>query len=448
MGNAVINRLFLFFITVLILLAGRITSGLLLIIALFLLFFKIVILPVISYLLKGKDKQNLYVKPSNELFYALSLIILYLLFYQKPIYLITGWGIMGFGNFFTETIFSSGNRFFSHYPKVKRILTVLTFSVAGVIGTGFLLTFIHPRIFLDQPLIFWWIVIIPAAIIAGQFREIEGLIHPYFITGIVAGLTTWLTAEVILHGSLYLPVNIWTGGGIVVIFVVLSYLSGKIDLKGSIAGGLIALGLFLGGGWGSLGLLFIFFVAGTFVSSWKKEEKKALKLEQENEGKRSINNALSNGGIAGLLGFLAWIFPQYETVFLPMLAASLAAAASDTFSSELGNVYGKTYRNILTFSKDERGKDGVISLEGSLLGLLGSGIIALIYGLWFGQYAQAIVIFAAGYGGNLMDSFLGATLQKHGYMNNDTVNVGCTLFAALWLLAVSFWPLAFGIFSG
>ncbi|MCB0840637.1 MAG: DUF92 domain-containing protein, partial [Bacteroidetes bacterium] len=142
------------------------------------------------------------------------------------------------------------------------------------------------------------------------------------------------------------------------------------------------------------------------------------------------------------------IFPQHETVFLPMLAASLAAAASDTFSSELGNVYGKTYRNILTFSKDERGKDGVISLEGSLLGLLGSGIIALIYGLWFGLYAQAIVIFVAGYSGNLMDSLLGATLQKHGYMNNDTVNVGCTLFAALWLLAVSFWPLAFGIFSG
>lgn len=174
--------------------------------------------------------------------------------------------------------------------------------------------------------------------------------------------------------------------------------------------------------------LFAFFVMGSAASHWRVADKEARGLAQENQGRRSVRHALSNGGAAAFAGLMAW--GTADPSWAPAIAAALASASADTLSSELGNVYGRRYLNIITFRPDERGRDGVISLEGTLFGVLGAAVIAVMYGAGAGDWRMAAWVLFAGVLGNAIDSVLGATLQRRGYMSNDTVNFANTAFAA------------------
>jgi uncharacterized protein (TIGR00297 family) len=146
---------------------------------------------------------------------------------------------------------------------------------------------------------------------------------------------------------------------------------------------------------------------------------------------------VANAGVAALLGLLTIFFPEHRSLFCVMMAASLSSATADTLSSELGNVYGRRYYNIVNFRKDERGLDGVVSMEGTLFGIAGSVVIALIYALGFTWSVNVLVIIIiAGTIGNILDSVLGATLQRKHFVNNDAVNFFNTAVAALIA-----WPL-------
>ncbi len=179
----------------------------------------------------------------------------------------------------------------------------------------------------------------------------------------------------------------------------------------------------------------LFFIGGTLATSWKINFKQNLGLAEVNKGRRTAGQAFANAGIPAIFGLLAWMVPAHATLFQMMLAAGFAAATSDTLSSELGNVYGRRFYNILTWQKDTRGLNGVISLEGTAFGVLGSALISIVYGLGLGGHSAVLAVLFAGIIGNLFDSVLGATLERRGYLSNNAVNLLNTLVAALvaWL---------------
>lgn len=189
--------------------------------------------------------------------------------------------------------------------------------------------------------------------------------------------------------------------------------------------------LFLGGGWNGFSILVIFFLLGTMATQWKYQRKVSMGLAQSDRGKRGIMHVISNGGVAGTCGLLGWLIPEISFMAQGMAAASLAAALSDTVSSELGNVYGSRFYNILGFQSGSRGSDGVISPEGTLFGLLGSAIIAFQYGLLIDPSLSVLWVFIAGISGNLLDSILGASAQRKGLVNNHEVNILNTLFGGV-----------------
>ena len=193
----------------------------------------------------------------------------------------------------------------------------------------------------------------------------------------------------------------------------------KLTVTGAVTGGIIGWAVYAGGGFTGLGMLAAFFLLGTAATS------------DPRESTRHGGQVIANGGVAALTGGLILLVPSEKEYLLVMMAGSLSAATADTLSSELGTKFGRRFINILTWREDQKGLDGVISLEGLMIGITGSTILAVLYMAtrgWNSYSFFAIII--AGTVGNLTDSILGAALERRGYLSNDAVNFLGTLAAA------------------
>lgn len=222
----------------------------------------------------------------------------------------------------------------------------------------------------------------------------------------------------------------WMGALVAVLLGALSRLTGKINTSGAVAGTGITFLLYVGSGWLGVVALTAFFAAGTAVSAYRKRDKARLGLAEARNGQRTHVNALANGGVAAALGALAWAWPAHQPLLELALVASLASATSDTFSSELGNVWGRRYWDVRTGKRGQRGQDGVISMEGLAAGVLGAALIAGMYAAFRGEIALSLIVGASGMAGNLFDSLLGATWQRKARLNNHGVNAVSTVWAA------------------
>jgi len=215
------------------------------------------------------------------------------------------------------------------------------------------------------------------------------------------------------------------------IAVIISIATQKLTVAGAMTGGVVALMIFSGAGYTGLGMLAAFFILGTIATAWGKKEKLQFKVKEDQPGKRNAGQVLANGGVAAIVGLLIYFVPVKTELLRLMVAGSLASAMADTLSSELGMIYGKRFYNIISLKRDTRGLDGVISLEGTLIGVVGSVIIAIIYALGFGWDNKILIVIIAGTIGNLADSVLGALWERRHYLGNDAVNFLNTFIAAI-----------------
>ena len=174
----------------------------------------------------------------------------------------------------------------------------------------------------------------------------------------------------------------------------------------------LGVGLATGYGLGWRGLLLLL---GFFVSSSLLSKKTS----------RNHRQVLANGGIAALSALLgSWL----------AFAGSLAAATADTWATEIGQFSPTPPRLITNGTRVPAGTDGGMTLLGTVGGIAGAGLIA---GLAVGPgpggsgLGLAMRVAVAGIIGMLLDSLLGATVQrKVRWVDNDAVNLAATLTGA------------------
>jgi uncharacterized protein (TIGR00297 family) len=188
------------------------------------------------------------------------------------------------------------------------------------------------------------------------------------------------------------------------------------------------------------------------------------KLQQvfEKGSTRDAGQVLANGGVAGLLVLVHVLVPGPH-IYLAYLA-TLAAAAADTWGTEIGVMSRGAVISLRTLKGVEPGTSGGVSLAGTTGALCGALSIALSGLAWVDhQVLSLIIVVISGLFGMVVDSLIGATIQatyrcpicggttertmhcSHAtellsgrrWVNNDAVNLLCCLAGALVCIALT-----------
>jgi uncharacterized protein (TIGR00297 family) len=202
-----------------------------------------------------------------------------------------------------------------------------------------------------------------------------------------------------------------------------------------IAGAAACFLLFAGAGPSGFAVLASLFLLTWISTQFGYRHKQALGVAERVDG-RNAWQVLANLAVSALgslafaaTGNRAWMFAS---------VAALAEAATDTVASEIGQTRGHTAVLITSWKPVAVGTDGGITIAGTLAGTAAGVLIATAAaGSGIVPRAQLWIPAAAGFVGMLVDSFLGATLQRRGTMNNEAVNFFGTVVAAALAYAIS-----------
>jgi uncharacterized protein (TIGR00297 family) len=177
----------------------------------------------------------------------------------------------------------------------------------------------------------------------------------------------------------------------------------------------------------ALSALIALFVLTFAATRYGRKKKEARGLAEARSGRRA-SQVVANLGVAALCASVGW--------YGGCLAA-LAEATADTVSSEVGQAIGGPTWLITKFRRVPAGRDGGVSVGGTLAGAVGAGLVVLMGLPGLVRWRDGVVVFVCACAGLGFDSVLGATLEERGWVGNDLVNFCSTLFAAglawLWL---------------
>jgi uncharacterized protein (TIGR00297 family) len=242
-----------------------------------------------------------------------------------------------------------------------------------------------------------------------------------------------------LHSNLpYLGRRMMLAAAINLMLAILALGLKMVTPSGAVAGFLLGVAVYLGYGYKSFLLMFAFFFIGSVCTRLGYARKAARGLAEKRGGARSWREALANS-VAGAFFSILVITTHHEGAFLIALIATFAEAAGDTVSSEIGQWISTRAYLITTFRPVPAGENGGVSLAGSVAGITASAVIvALGYALGLCGKGGAAIALSGAVAGNLLDSILGATIERRGLVTNGIVNFAGTSFAGALALSMAF----------
>jgi uncharacterized protein (TIGR00297 family) len=247
------------------------------------------------------------------------------------------------------------------------------------------------------------------------------------------------------------------GLGAGVVFAAMTWRMQWLSRSGALAGGLLAASLIGLGGAAWAVPAFAFFVLSSGLSRVGPRQKRRAAARSEKGAVRDAGQVYANGALGWTLLIVHATVVEDPLLYWGFLGA-FAAAAADTWATELGTLARGRPRLITTGRVVETGTSGAVSGWGTLASAAGAASVAIsAWAVAPGAFAAAGSIAGigfvtgAGIGGALADSLVGATLQAQyagltggrserpsgrlvqGYrwLTNDRVNIICTLTGAL-----------------
>lgn len=190
-----------------------------------------------------------------------------------------------------------------------------------------------------------------------------------------------------------------------------SYKFKFLSVSGTISVFFMAIVIFAFGGWKWTLPMVTFFITSSLITKYNRIKTGGLEISEKNE-KRDFAQVIANGGFASVLILINY-FGASELIFVGFVS-SIAAACADTWETEIGTfIKGKTY-NISNFKKIQPGISGGISLAGTIAGIFGTFTIAIssLYWVTKNYILFIFAIVAAGFVGSLIDSFIGAVIER------------------------------------
>ena len=181
-----------------------------------------------------------------------------------------------------------------------------------------------------------------------------------------------------------------------------AYWRRALTLDGAVAAGMVGGIVYARGGLAAAPSLLAFFGSSSALSRLAERRKASSPLAQAKGARRDAWQVLANGGGAALCFGLG---------LRQAGLGALAAAAADTWGTEVGMLATRQPRLITTLAAVPAGSSGGITPEGLAAGLGGALLVGLAYRLLGGGRRAPLVAAVAGAGGSLVDSLLGATVQ-------------------------------------
>ena len=263
----------------------------------------------------------------------------------------------------------------------------------------------------------------------------------YSLAGLHHLLHTDLTSFNLTGVDLTSLADRWAIGGLLTLFfTALARWVRGVTNAGALAGAVSCFVLYVGTGPGAFAALITVFGLAWITTRLGYRRKQKLGIAERREG-RNASQVFANLGVAtvcaAIYAFGHSKFVHNEIVLLLAISAALSEAAADTVASEVGQAFGEKARLITNWKSVPAGTNGAVSLTGTLAGIAAAGIVSsvcLVGGLlprrWLAVSVGAAIL------GMVVDSFLGAWLERRGLLNNDAVNFLSTLVAAVassWL---------------
>ncbi|HUN87559.1 MAG TPA: DUF92 domain-containing protein [Terriglobales bacterium] len=218
-----------------------------------------------------------------------------------------------------------------------------------------------------------------------------------------------------------------------VAFGVVAWLLRGVTTAGALAGTLCAFLIYFGLGSGGFATLVAVFTLTWLCTRFGVGKKQQLGLAQDRKG-RSAGQVLANVAAASVFAALS----TRNGIFAIAAVAAMAEAAGDTTQSEIGEIASSRAWLITTFRKVPPGTDGGITLPGTLAGAAGASIVASVaYATTILPWQLGLIAAFAGFLGTIVDSLLGATLERRGVLNNNGVNFLSTIAAGFIAIGTS-----------